>query len=54
MTSRTYSHIAVLKGGLSAEREVSLRSGAAESYQATALAPGLSRKAGLVSKKKSA
>jgi D-alanine-D-alanine ligase len=29
MTTRKYSHIAVLKGGLSAERDVSLRSGAA-------------------------
>ena len=29
MTTRKYTHIAVLKGGLSAEREVSLRSGAA-------------------------
>ena len=29
MTTRKYHHIAVLKGGLSAEREVSLRSGAA-------------------------
>jgi len=29
MTTRKYTHIAVLKGGLSAERDVSLRSGAA-------------------------
>ena len=29
MTPRKYTHVAVLKGGLSAEREVSLRSGAA-------------------------
>ena len=47
MTTRKYHHIAVLKGGLSAEREVSLRSGAAvaralegEGYRVTGIDAG--------------
>ena len=41
MATRKYSHVAVLMGGLSAEREVSLNSGKACAYSRAACAsPG--------------